>query len=95
MTSATGGPDLLFGGGLEPDHQLGGYPAAVPYLDALRFGPLANLGGIQPARRCPASGSGWLLAAPGPPRRIHITRQRIPQRLGVPGIQVDLILGAV
>jgi hypothetical protein len=42
---------LLAGGGLELGHQVGGHPAAVPYLNTLCPGPLADLGGIQAARR--------------------------------------------
>jgi len=33
--------------------------------------------------------------ASGPPRHLRIPRQRIPQGLGMIGVQVDLILGAV
>jgi hypothetical protein len=47
---------LLPGGCFESDHQLGRDPAAVFDLDALRFGPLADLGGVQPARRGPPPG---------------------------------------
>ena len=32
---------------------------------------------------------------PSPPGRIYVARQRIPQRLGMLGVQVDLVLGAV
>ena len=42
------------------------------------------------------SAPGWPPGtAPGPPCRPHIARQRVPQRLGMLGVQVDLILGAV
>ena len=50
-------PVLLRGGRLEFDHQLGGHPSAVFYLDALGLGPLTDLGGVQPARRSPAPAS--------------------------------------
>ena len=87
---------LLSGGGLELDHQFGRHPPAVLHLDALRLGPLADLGAVHPARRCPAPAPGWPpRTAPGPPGRMHIARQRIPQRLGMLGVQVDLVLGAV
>src|SRR5580704_14494154 len=86
---------LLSGGGPEPGHQLGGHPPPVLHLDALRLGPHADLGAIHPARRpAPASGRPPR-TAPGPPRGLYIARQRIPQRLGMLGGQVDLILGAV
>ena len=38
---------LLPGGGLEFHYQLGGHPAAVFYLDALRLGPLADFSDVQ------------------------------------------------
>ena len=41
---------LLPGGGLEFHYQLGGHPAAVFYLDALGFGPLADFSGVQAVR---------------------------------------------
>src|SRR5262249_5895256 len=89
-------PDLLSGGGLEPGDHFSGYPAAVLHRDALRLGPLADPGAVMPARRRPAPApSGPPGTAPGPPRRPHVACQRIPQSLGVPGVQVDLILGAV
>src|SRR5208282_147346 len=73
-----------------------GHPAAVLYLDALRPGPLAHLGGVQAARRAAAAATGRLAgAAAGPAGSIDVPGQRIPQLPGVPGIQVDLILGAV
>ena len=37
------GYGLARGGRFELDDELGGYPAAVLYLDALRLGPLADL----------------------------------------------------
>ena len=70
-------------------------PSAVLHLDAQRVGPLAHLGAVQSARplRPPP---GWPpCTAPGPPCRTHIARQCFPQRPGMPGVQVDLIAGAV
>jgi hypothetical protein len=87
---------LLPGGRFESDHQLGRYPAAVFDLDALGFGPLADLSGIQPARRGPPPGPcGPASSAAGPPPSAHITRKRLAQLLGVFFVQVDLVLGAV
>ena len=83
-------------GGLEFDYELGGHPATVFYVDALGFSPLANFGGVQAGRRSPASVSGGpASSAAGPPRSAHIARKGVPQRLGVLGVQVDLILGTV
>jgi hypothetical protein len=88
---------LLAGGGLEFGYQVGGHPAAVFYLDALHPGPLADLGGVQaagwPARRLPRGRLAG--AAADPAGSIHVPAQRIPRLLGVPGVQVDLIPGAV
>ncbi len=53
VTAVRAGP-LVSGGRLEFHYQLSRHPAAVLYLDALRLGPLADLGGIQPARRSPS-----------------------------------------
>src|SRR5215471_11578422 len=87
---------LLSGRGLEFDHQLGWYPSTVLHLDALRLGPFADLGAVDAIGPCPAPAPGRPpRTASGPPRRPHVARQRIPQRLGVLGVQVDLILGAV
>ena len=80
---------LVFGSGPELHYQFGWHPAAVLHLDALRPAPLADLGAAHPAGRCPASTPRW------PPHCTHVARQRIPQRLGMPGVQVDLIVGAV
>jgi len=87
---------LLSGGGLELHDQLGGHPAAVLYLDALRFGPLADLGAAGPACPClaPAPGSVPRTGC-SPPARGHVPGQGIAQLLGVLGVQVDFILGAV
>src|SRR5215475_4510189 len=85
----------MAGGGPELDHQVSGHPAAVFHLDALGPGPLADLGGVQAARR-PAADPGWLAgAAADPAGRLDVPGQRIPQFLSVPGAQVDLILGAI
>ena len=64
------------------------------HLDALRCRILTNLGVVNPAPRRPAP---IALAAGIPPARCgaRIARQRITQRLGVLGVQVDLILAAV
>src|SRR6266568_1060052 len=64
--------------------------------NTLRLGPPADLGGVQPARRCPAP-------APGRPPDVaprtsgsgHKGRQHIPQRPGVLRAQVDLVLDAI
>jgi len=50
---------LVSGGFLKFDYQLSGHTSAVLHFNALRLGPLANLGGVQPAGRGPASISGW------------------------------------
>ena len=95
------GPDaeglqpLLSGRGLESGHHLGWYPAAVCHLDALRLGPLADLGGASPSARAHAPPGKAPRTASGPAGRPHVARQLIPQCLGVLGIQVDLVLGAV
>lgn len=87
---------LLPSGRFEFDHQLGRHPAAVFYLDALCPGPLADLGRVQAARRPAAAATGRPAgAAAGPAGSIDVPGQRIPQFPGVPGVQVDLILGAV
>lgn len=87
---------LLAGSGLEFDHQVSGYPAAIFHLDALCPGPLADLGGVQAVRRPAAAAAGWLAgAAAHPAASIHVPRQSLSHVLGVLGVQVDLILGAV
>ncbi len=83
---------LLAGSGPELDYQVSGYPAAVFYLDALRLGPLADLDGVQITCRPASAPAG---AAGDSASSIHVPGQCIPQFLGVPGVQVDLILGAV
>lgn len=63
------------------------------HLESLRFGPLADFGDVRSARRAPASAPGRPTGtAAGPPGSLHITGQRVPQLLSMPGIQVDLIL---
>jgi hypothetical protein len=87
---------LLAGSRLEFNHQVGGHPAAVFHLDALCSGPLADLGRVQPACRSAAAAAGWLAgAAADTAGSIQVPGQYIPQFPGVPGVQVDLILGAV
>jgi len=87
---------LLAGCSLELDDQFSGYPPAVFHLDALRLGPLSDLGGVQPVRRSPApSAGGSAGATANPPPSPHIGRQRVPQLLRMLGVQVDLILRAV
>jgi len=90
-------PFLLAGGGLELDDQPGRDPATVLYLDAVRPGPLADLGGVHAVRRSPAAA-----ARCGPPGRAadttggaHIAGQGVTQFPGVSDVQVDLILRAV
>jgi hypothetical protein len=56
---------LLCRSGLEFNYELGGYPAAVFYVDALSLGPLADFGGVQGVRLCFASAAaGRLVLAP-------------------------------
>jgi len=88
---------LLAGSRLEFNHQVGGHPAAVFHLDALCPGPLADLGSVRAARRSAAAAAAGRLAgaAAGPAAGIHVPGQHIPQLLRVPGVQVDLVLGAV
>src|SRR5512140_118686 len=78
----------------EPDDQLGRYPTAVLDLDTLRLSPFADLRGVQPAGRGPARGARGPArsGATAPPRRLDVARQRLTERLGVLGVQVDLIL---
>src|SRR5215470_12817809 len=81
----------------EPDNQLGRYPAAVLDLDTLRLGPFADLHGVQSAGRGPARGARKppRSGATAPTRRLDVARQRLTKRLGVLGIQVDLVLGTI
>ena len=39
--------------------------------------------------------SRWPPGTAGSPRGLHIARQRVSQRLGMLGVQVDLVVGAV
>jgi hypothetical protein len=87
---------LLPGSRLELDYQLSRHPAAVFYLDALGLGPLSDLGGVQPVRRSPASAASRPPgSAAGPAGSTDVAGQRIPQFLGMLGVQVDLIFRAV
>jgi hypothetical protein len=87
---------LLAGCRLELHDQFTGYPAAVLHVNALGLGPLAYLGGVQPACRSPTRAAGRPPgSAAGPPGSTHIAGQGVPQLLGVPGVQVDLVLRAV
>ena len=87
---------LLPGCGRELDDQLGRHPSTVFHVDAVRFGPAADLGGVRPAGSRPASAAGRPPGpAPGPAASRDIARQRLSQRRGMPGGQVDLIPGAV
>src|SRR5215472_1378905 len=81
----------------ELDDQLGRHPAAVLYLDTLRLSPFTNLRGVQSAGRGPAPGPRGPArsGAAAPPRGLDVTRQRLAQRLGVLGVQVDLVLRAI
>ena len=86
---------LLRGSLLEPGRQLSWHPSAV-FTSMPAPWPRAHLGGVQPAARRPTSGTGWPPgAAPGPPCGTHIRRQRVSQRPGMLGVQVDLVLRAV
>src|SRR6516162_6654925 len=80
---------LLAGCRLKLHDQFSGYTAAILHFNALGLGPLAYLGGVQPACRPPAR------AARRPPGSTHVAGQRIAQLPGMPGVQVDLILRAV
>jgi hypothetical protein len=87
---------LLVGSGLELDYQISGHPAAVFHLNALCPGPLADLDGVQTAHRSATAAAGWLAAAAADPAgSIHVLRQRLSHVLGVLGVQIDLIFGAV
>jgi len=81
----------------EPDDQLGRNPAAVLDLDTLSLGPFTDFRGVQPACRRPASSPSrpTRRSATAPPRGLDITRQCLAERLGVLGVQVDLILGTI
>ena len=87
---------LLAGCCLERDYEFSGYPAAVFHVDALGLGPLADLNGVQSACRCPVPATGGSAGgAADPPPGLYAGGKGVPQLLGVLGVQVDLILGAV
>ena len=87
---------LLAGCRLKLHDQFSGYPTAILHFNALSLGPLAHLGGVQPARRSPARAArGPPGRAAGPPGSAHVAGQGIPQLLGMPGVQVDLAVRAV
>src|SRR5690349_10105589 len=87
---------LLPGRGLESGHHLGGHPSAVLHVNALCLGPLADLRAVHTAPRCPASAPSWPPGtASGSTRGLHVACQCIPQCLGMLGVQINLILGAV
>ena len=81
---------------LELDHELGGDPAAVLYLDALRLGPLADLGRVDPVRGRLAAGArrppGIAADSAG---RAYVAGECVAKCLGMAGVQVDLVVGAV
>jgi hypothetical protein len=89
-------PILLAGRRLKFDYQFSGYPSAVFEADALGLGPLADLGGVQPTRGRAAAAAGW---APGnasdPAGSAQVAGECIAELLGVLGVQVDLVVGAV
>ena len=65
-------------------------------MDTLRLGPLSDLRSVQSASRSLALAAGGpARAAANPPPGPHIGSQRVPQLLGMPGVQVDLLLRAV
>jgi hypothetical protein len=82
---------LLAGGSLDVGYQDGGHPAAgfsVPMAHS-RIWVV-----FRPHRA--AGATGWLVgAASGPAGSINVPGQRIPQLPIVPGVQLDLVLGAV
>ena len=66
---------LLPGCGRELDDQPGRHPSAVFPVDAVRVGPLADLGGVRPACSRPASAAGRPPGpAPGPAASRDIAR---------------------
>src|ERR1700755_1862421 len=76
--------------------QCSGYPTAILHFNALSLGPLAHLGGVQPARRSPARATRRPPGRDaGPPGSAQVAGQGIPQLLGMPGVQVDLVVRAV
>jgi hypothetical protein len=88
--------DLLACCDLELHYQFSGYPPAVLHVDALGLGPLAYLGGVRPACRFPAGAAGRPQgSAADPLGSTDVAGLGIPQLLGVPDVQVDLVLLAV
>ncbi len=73
---------------LEPGHQLSGHPPAVFDSDALRLWPTRGPRCYLPRPRALRPAQPAARPASRPPRRGHIARQRIPQRLSVPGVGV-------
>ena len=66
------------------------------FLDALVAGPLPDVLGVDVGRSAPAPGPGRRPAgATDPPGGGHVPAQGRPQFLGVLGVQVDLVIGAV
>jgi hypothetical protein len=82
---------LLSGGGLELGYRFSGQPSAVLHLDVLArsrtsMPSTALVGVLVPARA----------GRRAPPRRAaRLLRRRIPQRLGIPDVQVDLMLSTL
>src|SRR5438094_757998 len=90
------GACLARGRRLELDYQFGGHPATVLYRDALCPGPLADLGRVQPVRRCLAPAAGRAPdGSAGPTGSTDVVRQRVPQRLGVFGGEGDRVTALV
>src|ERR1700738_1339094 len=94
---AGGGLQLRPGRSLKLDDELAGYPTAVSHFDALRFGPLTNLGGTRSAARILPSAA---LASP-PGRATDLAPRRdvlccgFPQRLRMSSAQVNLVVRAI
>src|SRR5580692_11498844 len=87
---------LISGGRLELNYQFCGYPATVLHIDALRLGPLTHLNGVQPVRRCLAAAADWPpCTAAGPAGCADVACHCITERLGMFGVQVNLVLGPV
>ncbi|HYB14471.1 MAG TPA: hypothetical protein VEF71_03245 [Streptosporangiaceae bacterium] len=83
------------GGRLEFDHELGWYPAAVLDLNALALGSVPDPGCVQAACSGLAPAPGRALRAGSASSRIDVAGKCGAQCLGVLGVQVDLVLGAV
>ncbi len=82
---------------LELDDQLGRDPAAVLDLEALGFGPFADIGYVRTRSRSSAAApTAW---TPNSPADLapdcDVRRHGLPQLLGMSGIQIDLIVDAV